>query len=194
MKTTILASALAFASGVLITPGCNYSERDLDPTLNSFFVEGGAEVPRASVLADAQAAAGARAEGMLYEQHFDGPRLNSLGEHKLDLMLADDDGIDPMVVYVDLSDNDARAAHRRDAVTLFLKDRGLRGDQMMVVTGDNPAARSPAAEQIKRRPRTESGDAISGEAGGDVAGSNKDSAGGFYSPSSEGGSFGGTKK
>jgi hypothetical protein len=194
MKTTILASTLALTSGMSLAPGCNYSERDLDPTLNSFFVEGGTDAPRAGVLADAQAASGARAEGMLYEQHFDGPRLSSLGEHKLALMLADDDGVDPMVVYVDLGDNDARAAHRRDAVTLFLKERGLRDDQMMVVTGDNPAARSPAAEQLKRRPRTESGDAISGEAGGDVVGSNKDSAGGFYSPTSEGGSFGGSKR
>ena len=194
MKKTILTFTLALAPGLLLAQGCNYSDRDLDPTLEGFFVEGGAEPSRAAALADAQAASGARAEGMLYEQHFDGPRLNSLGEQKLALMLADDDGVDPMVVYVDLSENDPRAAHRRDAVTLFLKDRGLRDDQMTVVTGDNPAARSPAAEHHKRRPRTESGDAISGEADQSVGGSNKDSAGGFYSPATEGGSFGGSRK
>src|SRR5436305_6356743 len=39
----------------------------------------------------AQAAAGARADGMLYESHFDDDHLNSLGQDKLDLMLRSND-------------------------------------------------------------------------------------------------------
>ena len=48
--------------------------------------------------------------------HFDGDKLNSLGEAKLDLMLKDDDSTDAMVVYMDLTREDPELKGRRDAV------------------------------------------------------------------------------
>src|SRR5687768_8040393 len=146
---------IATVAALLLATGCNYSERDLDPTLKGFFADDAVGTPRATQFADAQAASGARADGTLFDTHFDGPRLNSLGEHKLSLMLADDDGVDPMVIFVDGDEKDARSQPRRSAVIDFLKARDLREDQLMIVFGDNPAARSPAAEHLKRQTRTE---------------------------------------
>ena len=193
MTKTILKAALALGPALFAAQGCNYASHDLDPTVKGFFDEDSAEARKSTQFADAQAASGARAEGMLYDLHFDGPRLNSLGEKKLSLMLEDDDGIDPMVVYLDLNEKDARAPHRRDAIAVFLRDKGLRDDQVMVVYGDNPAARTPAARHIVRQPRTESGENITGNEGS-VGGSTSNSAGGFYSPSSSGTTFGTGKK
>jgi hypothetical protein len=160
MKKT--SFAIALYTGWLAAGGCNYSERDLDPTLEGFFVEDTTEQPKPNRIADAQAASGARADAVLYNRHFDGPRLNSLGEQKLSLMLADDDAPDPLVVYVDTDEKAAAAAGRRAAVATFLKDRGLRDDQVQVVFGDNPAARSSAAQHLSRQSRTESGDSTGG--------------------------------
>src|SRR5437868_14135648 len=53
-----------------------------------------------------QSASGARADATMQPWHFDGNNLNSLGEQKLDLMLADDDANDPMVVFLNMPEND----------------------------------------------------------------------------------------
>jgi hypothetical protein len=71
-------------------------------------------------------------------------------------------------------------------VTSFLKDRGLREEQVHVVFGDNPGARSPAAQHLSRQSRTESGDATGGNAiidsgrgGGGGGGGGHEPGGGF---------------
>src|SRR5258708_18246001 len=55
--------------------------------------------------AAAQEAAGARHDGMLYAYHFDGEHLNSLGEHKLSMMLQANDHALPVVVYLNVPDD-----------------------------------------------------------------------------------------
>src|SRR5690349_17085304 len=72
----------------------------MDPTLNGFFPEDAGEVRKHNQIADAMAASGARTDGTLYRHHFDGGRLNSLGEDKLSLMLRDDDRPEPVMVYL----------------------------------------------------------------------------------------------
>src|SRR5437660_1381568 len=73
----------------------------------------------------AQEAAGARHDGMLYDYHFDGDRLNSLGEHKLAVMLRDNDHAFPVVVHMNFPD-DSHQKPRRQAVATFMMDAGLQ--------------------------------------------------------------------
>jgi hypothetical protein len=99
---------------------------------------------------DTAAAAGARNDATLRGCHFDAGNpaaLNSLGEEKLDLMLADDDAL-PLVVYVDVLADDLADA-RTKAVATFLKDRGLQDGQTKVVVGRNDRTYSPAAPRQK---------------------------------------------
>ena len=177
MRTTILTLTLSTAC---LVAGC-YSERDLDPTLEGFFTEDGPDRGKPNQFTEAQAASGARSDGMLHWQHFDGPNLNSLGEQKLSLMLADDDAPKPLVVYIDVDGKQADiAAPRQESVTLFLKDRGLRDEQIRIVLGDNPTARSPAAQHLSRQERAESGNGTGAASGSNgQPGAKHDPGGGF---------------
>lgn len=103
------------------------------------------EVRRATAaFAEAQAASGARADATLRRHHFDANQLNSLGEERLDLMLKDDDLCEPLLVYVDLPENDPLWSEREQAVLTYLGDRGLRDTQVRLKAGTNPDYMSPA--------------------------------------------------
>jgi hypothetical protein len=111
--------------------------------------------------AAAQAGVGARHDGMLYAYHFDGDRLNSLGESKLSSMLQANDTAWPMVVYMNVPAEGAgdAAQHlksREDAVSQYLADRGLQEGQFRFVPGPNPDATSSGAQNLARLSKTES--------------------------------------
>jgi hypothetical protein len=98
-------------------------------------------------IAIAQAAAGARADATLHAADFDGSSLNSLGQQKLDLMLADEMPADPMALYLDLPQTTASGpAH--DSVMAYLKGRGLDQTQIQIEDGPNPRSTGSAAESI----------------------------------------------
>ncbi len=103
----------------------------------------------------AQVAAGARHDGMLYDYHFDGAQLNSLGEQKLSMMLKDNDHAFPVVVYMNLIE-DGNEKARENAVATYLIDSGLQDQQVKFVAGPNPNARSSAAQNLGRFNKTES--------------------------------------
>ena len=134
----------------------------------------------------AQAAAGARHDGMLYEYHFDGDVLNSLGQSKLSLMLKDNDRAFPVVVYMNVTD-DGHVKARETAVATFLVDSGLKDHQVRFETGPNPNARSSASQNLARYNKTESESGVASNptspsapgygTGGNASGSG-DSAGG----------------
>src|SRR4051812_3468386 len=83
--------------------------------------EGTAQAAQVNAMMNAQAAAGARADATLYPFHFEGARLNSTGQEKLDRMLPDENGAShdataattdvanasPMTVYLDVPADDA---------------------------------------------------------------------------------------
>src|SRR5687767_479785 len=75
-----------------------------------------------------QAAAGARADGMLYAHHFSGSELNSLGRSKLHLMSADKPATAPLVVYLNTS-NDPSSEARQSAISKYLQGHGLRSEE-----------------------------------------------------------------
>jgi hypothetical protein len=152
--TTII---LSFA--LLALASCeHHREEALDPTLENFFAaDGGGTGGKAGQFLDAQAAAGARSDGTLSRYHFDGGRLNSLGEDKLSRMLKDDRAADPMRVYLNLEERDAATGARRTAVLAFLKDAGLADGQVEIVYGQNPENWSRTSRHLVDLKKTETG-------------------------------------
>jgi hypothetical protein len=94
-------------------------------------------------LLDAQAARGARNDATLYAVHFDGPDLNSLGAAKLDWMLKDDSAL-PLAIWIAVP-ADEQSAARQASVTTYLKDHGLKPEQIQFNAGPNPHTDYPAA-------------------------------------------------
>lgn len=150
MKWAILSFAL------LSLASCQ--NKSLDPTLETFFPEDSGEIRKPQQFAEVMAASGARNDAMLGAYHFDGAKLNSLGEDKLSLMLKDDDSPTPMTVYLNLKEKDAVSKQRQASVVAFLKDKGLADNQIEVIYGDNPSTRSPAAMHITNLGKTDSAD------------------------------------
>lgn len=113
---------------------------------------------------NAQAAAGARADATLQPMHFDGGKLNSLGEAKLDLILKDDQDAESMVVYMNLNEKDEDLKSRRDAVSAYLEDHGVAKDGIEFKMGSSPKMTSLAIDRMQVTPTA--GGAPSGAAAG----------------------------
>jgi hypothetical protein len=138
-KTLVMAAAAAAAALAL---GCNNKNEQAQ---NALFKSDGEE--RVSKFVNVQAANGARNDGMLYAHHFDAGHLNSLGRSKLLLMLEDAENNEPGVVHlVDAGEGDL-LAQRKASVELYLK----------TAEGPNPLAFHPAAPNLIRFAKTESG-------------------------------------
>jgi hypothetical protein len=149
---TIISFAL------LVLASCEaHREEALDPTLENFFAADAGTGGKAGQFLDAQAAAGARVDGTLSRYHFDGGRLNSLGEDKLSRMLKDDRAADPMRVYLNLDERDGATSARRTAVLAFLKDAGLAEGQVEIVYGQNPENWSRTSRHLEDLNKTETG-------------------------------------
>ena len=155
MKLSIAMAWATAAAVVVFSAGCANREQDRvaneefrrkHEQKDDFFKNQGDE--RVSKFADVQAANGARNDAMLYRHHFAGAQLNSLGRAKVVLMLEDGDQLEPGTVYlVDCGEGDL-LSQRKAAVELYLK----------TTEGRNPAAAHPAAPQLARVPKTESGE------------------------------------
>jgi hypothetical protein len=128
--------------GLALLAGC-HGKANQKPTAMDFPPED--EVRAVSRFNDAQSAAGARNDATLYPVHFNGRALSSLGARKLDAMVADDDACDPMTVYVNLDQDDPRTEPRRLAVVAYLKDAGLRQEQIKLADGRNPEVHTPSS-------------------------------------------------
>jgi len=96
---------------------------------------------------EVQAARGAREDATLREYHFAGDKLNTLGQERIDLMLADGDVYSTLVVYLDVA-SDAQLAPRQQAVSSFLKDRGMKDDQIRLENGPNPNSTTAAVPTL----------------------------------------------
>jgi hypothetical protein len=132
-------------------------QNSLDPSTENFFVDENREVPKTRQFVDLMIVSGARADATLSKQHFDGGKLNSLGEEKLSFMLRDDDAPTPFTVYLNVDDKAPSAKTRQTSVVAFLKDKGLTEQQIDIVFGDNPDSRSPASQHLSRLSKTETG-------------------------------------
>jgi len=108
-------------------------------------------------MANMQADLGARADATLHPVHFDGTRLNSLGEQKLAALIGQDPDAD-VNVYLDMPENELAEA-RRDVVKSYLMDRGVTATHAKVQIGPNPDTLTPAAIGVARLSKTETGQA-----------------------------------
>ena len=139
------------AAATMVLVGCNADKS----SMTDFFP---ADENRAiNNIMTAQAAAGARADATLQPMHFDGAKLNSLGEAKLDLMLKDDDSTESVVVYMNLDKEDEDLKSRRDAVVSYLEDRGILSDGIKFESGPNPKTDTLPAQHMASMAKTDSG-------------------------------------
>jgi len=155
-KTNLTAklAAVAATAMLLVACGCQEakSQMERDRENDAFSPEGDTRAYRRVM--NAQAAAGARKDGMLYGYHFDGDHLNSLGRQKLSLMVRANDQAFPIVVHMNVAD-DERLKGREDAVTTYMTDAGLRQGQLAFAVGPNTDATSSAAQNLNRYNKTE---------------------------------------
>jgi hypothetical protein len=145
-------SFVAAAAAVLLVSGCSSNSKPdyQDPPPNP-------DAVRTERLENTQMNSGARYESTLYIDHFDGPGLSSLGTERLDMLLADSHSCNPLVIYLDIPDDDS-AQPRRDAVGRYLQDKGgLKPEQIVFRSGANPAIDHPAAPDITNYSKTDTG-------------------------------------
>jgi hypothetical protein len=134
------------------------------PWHDPFFPEPG-QPTSVGVTFERMAANGAKSDGMLHAQHFDGEGLNSLGMDKLRRMLLATAENAKLKVFVNIPENETTVA-RMDAVKSFLELQGLPGDKLAVVRGTNPASRGDTTDSILAKQNLR--DSNSEDSGGDV--------------------------
>ena len=132
-------------AALLVIAGCHSSSQP--PLLHGEHFVPDDQPHAVDNVAAAQAARGARADATLYSSHFNDAGLNSTGREKLELMLEDEDPAQPLVVYLDLpAGADLAPAHQ--AVTEYLKARGLPENQIKLVDGPNRKTLHPSADAL----------------------------------------------
>ncbi len=141
-KTTKIA--LLIAVGIILV-GCN-SNKEKTAWEDPFFPPDKVRPP-SKVIQDRQAAVGAAADAMLFDIHFDGAELNSLGQQKLSLMVQGKRPTVPLKVYLNMP-KDADAG-RQASVEKALEVAGLPKEQYAVAFGPNPAVLMPAEAGIR---------------------------------------------
>ena len=116
----------------------------------------------------AQAAAGAKQDGTLYDMHFRGDRLSPLGQGKLSLILKGTAAGDPVDVYLDLPADLAadRLGRRKAAVAGYLQQAGVTPDQVTLAVGPNPHVSTPTAGTLNMVYRPDGTAADQGVTGG----------------------------
>jgi hypothetical protein len=159
-KNPIIAVAAAAVVAAFAAGGCCH-KKCCDPKGDSevgyqdpFFPREYARVHEAATYP--QAASAARADATLYDHHFHGGRLNSLGEDKLALMFDDDDQTSATVIYLDMTVEGGEFSARQEAVRSFASSEGVDADSIRFERGAKPGNRSLAAPLLKNMPKTES--------------------------------------
>ena len=158
--TMKLTNVMAWAAAALVifSGGC------MDENQHGFF-KGEAGRDEVTKFGAVQNSNGARYDGMLYAYHFTGGHLNSLGRAKVIAMLENCENCDPIVVHlVNAGEGDTLAA-RKASVELYLK----------TADGANDMTFHPAADDLVRFSKTESGKAEDAAAPSVDTGSSMDS-------------------
>jgi hypothetical protein len=146
MKTTFTVSVLV-GFALTLSAGCA-CQPDAE---NKDYIHGENYLPDSTArdetkVIDVSVACGARADGELRAYHFSDDSLNSLGKKKLDYMVAADPNLtSTLTVYMDFSPKDPNFAKRHDAVTEYLKLKGLKDEQIALVDGPNETQAQPSA-------------------------------------------------
>ena len=149
------AMCLITASTIFLAAGC----QSATPPQESDTATSKVEVTETERLEQTQAAAGQRAERTLYVDDFDGATLSTLGTSALDLILEDSHSCNPLVLYVEPSQD---TPDRRLAIGRYLSDRGgLKPEQIVINSGTNPETNHPAAPDLDNYIKTDTGSSAS---------------------------------
>jgi hypothetical protein len=176
-----LKSIAVIAAGtmVLLTAGCKNGMTEQQTHLHNFFPPDSQQRQTPRIM-ETQMAAGARADGTLYPQHFDGAALSSLGTAKLDLMLRDSHACNPLVVYLAVP-NDTLPSERRQTVSTYLANRGgLKADQIVFKDGPNPSTYNPSAPNLKNYDKTDTGSDETSASSGPASGAPTSTGGAMH--------------
>jgi hypothetical protein len=138
--------ALMLAVGVILV-GCS-SDKEKTSWEDPFFPPDRVSPP-SKVMYDRQAANGAAADAMLFDIHFDGTELNSLGAQKLDLMAKGRSEHTPMKVYLNMPKDADTTAGRQATVEKALDAAGIAKEQYVLAIGPNPGVLMPADAGIR---------------------------------------------
>ncbi len=141
---------LILLGGLMLAGGCTVGNNTEESYLNQFVKDG--EPRRVQNIYDAQAAVGAREDGMLRAWDFDGKDLSPLGREKLSSIVAAD-SFDTIKVYLDVKSD--TFAGRKQSVVAFLQDKGVADSHMAVIEGVNERALTPAAAGINGYAKTD---------------------------------------
>lgn len=142
--------ALLIAVGVILV-GCNSSDpADKEKPLweDPFFPRDDI-TPPSKVMFDRQVANGAAADAMLFDIHFDGGELNSLGKQKLDLMVKGKRGNMATKVYLNMPKDGEFSTARQTAVEKAFETAGIAKEQYAITFGPNPGVLMPADAGIR---------------------------------------------
>lgn len=151
INANLMRASILVALGVAGAAGCADGGKPAHLAAHEefFIADGESKVRR---IADVQADRGAAEDATLQPHHFSGPRLNSLGEQKLQQLLTADIDAD-VVVYLNI--NGALADTRSQAVTSFLTEQGVDASHIKLERGSNPNLSAPSALGQKGLPHTE---------------------------------------
>jgi hypothetical protein len=120
------------------------------------FMPDEADMHTMDAFAQAVTASGARDDGMLFDNHFDGSQLNSAGQTKLTLMMQNrPNAQDTATIYLSLPEKDKYASARRTAVEQYLQQSGI-GTNFQIKEGDNPDMRTPSSRGLMTYIKTDS--------------------------------------
>jgi hypothetical protein len=151
MKLTNMMAWTAAALVVLGAGGCGSSNHKAttersDARARSDIFQQDPNGERVTRFNEIQAANGARNDAMLYPAHFDGARLNSLGQSKVLLMLQDSESKEPATVHLVNCGQGDLLAQRKASVQAYLQAE----------VGPNKLTFHPAAPELLRFNKTES--------------------------------------
>jgi hypothetical protein len=133
------------------------------------------------------AAAGAAADATLYDRHFDGGELNSLGRAKVALMLSAAPKGQVLTIYVPTDGSDERVQVRLASVEKYWKDSQYAAVQLQTKEGVNPFNTTPASSGLAGLRRIERPDQQGGansSSSGSSTGSGSSGTGGSSSGAS----------
>jgi hypothetical protein len=143
MNTKPKTVLTALATLAMLAAGCHH---DTDTATTKYdgmrFTEDG-ESTSIGRLAEAQAAAGAKADATLHDNGFDGCLLNSLGQGKLDLLVKGTTPGQPVEVWLAMP-HDVMTA-RQPAVAAYLRNHGVPETLVAINEGPNPNTSVAAA-------------------------------------------------
>ena len=136
--------SLAAAAVVIFGVGCSPKRKSAEAYQDPFFPPRGA-TPASTTMMQKQFALGAAEDATLFDVHFDGPELSSLGQQKLDAMISARPRHMPLTVDLNLPKEDVATAARQAKVEALLRGDGLDAADFALAIGPNPAAMRSAA-------------------------------------------------